>query len=70
LSTAKRAEDGSDLPSENILHALDFARSHGFDFCDVLIVAAALAADCDRLLTEDSQASRRVNCLVVVNPFT
>jgi predicted nucleic acid-binding protein len=54
---------------ETHLHALDLARSHGFNFYDALIVASALAARCDTLLTEDLQAGRRVNGLTIVNPF-
>jgi len=54
---------------ETHLHALDLARAHGFSFYDALIVASALAARCDTLLTEDLQAGRRVNGLAIVNPF-
>ena len=45
------------------------ARSYGLDFYDVLIVAAALEAGCDTLLTEDLQAGQRIEGLTVVNPF-
>ena len=51
------------------LHALDLARSHDFSFYDALIVASALAAGCDTLLTEDLQAGRRIAGLTIVNPF-
>ena len=51
------------------LRALDLARSHGFGFQDALIVASALAAGCDTLLTEDLQAGRRIAGLNIVNPF-
>ena len=54
---------------ETHLHALDLARSHGFSFYDALIVASALGAGCDTLLTEDLQAGRRINGLTIVNPF-
>ena len=54
---------------ETHLHALDLARAHGFNFYDALIVAAALGAGCDRLLTEDLQGGRRINGLTIVNPF-
>ncbi len=40
-------------------NAVSLARSHGFNFCDALIVASALAAGCDTLLTEDHQAGQR-----------
>ncbi len=45
------------------------ARSHGLDFYDSLIVASALEAECDTLLTEDLQAGRRIGGLTIVNPF-
>ena len=51
------------------LHAVALARSHGFSFYDALIVASALDAGCDTLLTEDLQAGRRVDGLRIVNPF-
>ena len=52
------------------LRAVDLARSHDFSFHDSLIVASALAAGCDTLLTEDLQAGRRIAGLTIVNPFT
>lgn len=51
------------------LQAVALASSHGFSFYDALIVASALNAGCDTLLTEDFQAGRRVNGLTIVNPF-
>ena len=51
------------------LNAVSLARSHDFSFYDALIVASALAAGCDTLLTEDLQAGQRVAGLTVVNPF-
>jgi len=45
------------------------ASSHGFNFYDALIVASALAAGCDTLLTEDLQAGRKIEGLTIVNPF-
>ena len=49
--------------------AVALARSHGFSFHDALIVASALDAGCETLLTEDLQDGRRVNGLTIVNPF-
>ena len=49
--------------------ALAVAGAHGFSFHDALIVALALNAGCDTLLTEDLQAGRRIDGLVIVNPF-
>lgn len=51
------------------LNAVALARSHGFNFYDALIVASALAAGCDTLLTEDFQTGRRIGGLTIVNPF-
>ena len=41
----------------------------GLSYYDAVIVASALEARCDRLLTEDLQAGRRINGLTIVNPF-
>lgn len=49
--------------------AVDLARQHGFSFYDSLIVASALEAKCDTLLTEDLQAGRTVQGLTIVNPL-
>ncbi len=51
------------------LRAVALARSHDFSFYDALIVASALAAGCDTLLTEDLQAGQRVAGMTIVNPF-
>ena len=51
------------------LAAIELAKMHGFSFYDALVVASALEARCDRLLTEDLQAGRRINGLTIVNPF-
>ena len=49
--------------------AVALARQHRFNFYDSLILASALEAGCDTLLTEDLQAGRRVEGLTIVNPF-
>jgi predicted nucleic acid-binding protein len=49
--------------------AVALARDHGFAFCDELIVAAALEAECDTLYSEDMQHGRDVAGLTIVNPF-
>ena len=49
--------------------AVELSRAHGFHVYDSLIVAAALEAECDQLLTEDLQAGRRIEGLAIVNPF-
>jgi predicted nucleic acid-binding protein len=45
------------------------ARDDGFGFYDALILAAAMDAGCDTLLTEDMQDGRQVMGLTIVNPF-
>ena len=51
------------------LNAVTLARLHDFAFYDASIVASALEAGCDTLLTEDLQSGRRVASLTIVNPF-
>ncbi len=41
----------------------------GLSYWDCLIVAAAQAAGCDHLLTEDLQDGQRLDTVTVVNPF-
>ncbi len=51
------------------LRALALSRTYGFNFYDSLIVASALAAGCDTLLTEDLQTGQRIEGLTIVDPF-
>lgn len=48
---------------------LALARDHQLSLYDGMVVAAALEAGCERLLTEDLQHGRRFDALEVVNPF-
>jgi predicted nucleic acid-binding protein len=48
---------------------LALARDHQLSFYDGLIVAAAVEAGCEQLLTEDLQNGRSFGDLSVVNPF-
>lgn len=50
-------------------HALAVQERWRFSFYDSLIVAAALEADCKRLLTEDFQHGQRIDSLIIENPF-
>lgn len=45
------------------------AEEHRLAFYDALIVSAALEAGCDTLFSEDLQHGRRIDGLVIVNPF-
>lgn len=53
-----------------VLQAMALAAEQQLSIWDALIVAAALAAGCDTLFSEDFQAGRRFDDLQVVNPFT
>jgi predicted nucleic acid-binding protein len=49
--------------------ALELQARWHYSFYDSLIVAAALQAQCDRLLTEDLQDGQRIEGLLIENPF-
>jgi predicted nucleic acid-binding protein len=53
----------------DVLAAIDLHRLHGFSFWDALILRAATQGGCTVLLSEDFQDARKVDGLVVVNPF-
>ena len=59
------------LPLTAALHASarTLAADHGFAFYDALILAAALEAGCDTLLSEDLQDGRTLERLKIVDPF-
>ncbi len=59
-------------PIDVVTHteAVSLAHAHGFSFHDALIIASALEAGCDTLLTEDLQTGRRIKGLTIVNPFS
>ena len=57
-------------PSTELLAAaLAIRQENGFSFYDSLILAAAQAAQCQVLYSEDMQHLHRVGNLQVVNPF-
>lgn len=82
LAPARPAEDAqsdvSDLRSwrpvvldgDLVTSAWAIERRHRLSFWDSLVVAAAKAARCDRLLTEDLQDGQDIDGVVVTNPFT
>lgn len=56
--------------SAELLHrALGIRSRWRYGFYDSLIVAAALAAGCTRLLSEDLQHGEQVESLTIVDPF-
>jgi predicted nucleic acid-binding protein len=52
-----------------LLHALGLCGRYRFSYWDSAIVAAAVALDCDELLTEDLQHGQTVEGVRIVNPF-
>lgn len=57
------------LRAEDQDEALDLAERYGFSWFDSLIVASALAAGADTLLSEGYQDGMRVESLRIANPF-
>ena len=49
--------------------AIKLCRDHGMSVYDALIIAAALEASCDELLSEDMQHGRKFDQLTIINPF-
>lgn len=49
--------------------ALELHGRYGFSYYDSLIVAAALDAGSDRLMSEDLQSGQSIGSLVITNPF-
>jgi predicted nucleic acid-binding protein len=58
------------IGSNLVRHAWAIEDAFGFSFWDALIVAAAGAAGCRHLLTEDLQDNQDLDGIRVVNPFT
>ncbi len=57
-------------PSEALYrNGLEIQTRYGFSFYDSLIVAAALAAGCATLYSEDMQDGQRIEGLTIRNPF-
>ena len=52
-----------------VVGAIDFTRLHSISFWDALIVRAAAAAGCRRLVTEDLHAGETLDGVTVFNPF-
>ena len=52
-----------------VTSAIRLSQRHKFSFWDSMIVQSALAADCAILLSEDMQHGRRIDGLVIENPF-
>lgn len=57
------------LRPEHVLAALDLSASHSLSHWDALIVKAASAAGCRRLITEDLQHGQVLDGVTIENPF-
>ena len=47
----------------------EIVRQTGYSVFDAQIIASAIEAGCDELMTEDLQHTRQIEGLVIVNPF-
>ena len=57
-------------PSPDLFRrSVEIQERYRYSFYDSLIVAAALEAKCDRILSEDLQHGQRIESLVIENPF-
>jgi predicted nucleic acid-binding protein len=57
------------LTLEVFEHALQLTARYRFSYWDSAIIAAALAAQCDTLFTEDLHHGQIIDGLKIVNPF-
>lgn len=60
----------ADTPKEIIEDAIRLGFRYKLSFYDSVIVAAALAANCDILYSEDMHHSQNIERLKIINPFT
>ena len=59
------------IPTANWhLKALDLRGKYCLSYWDSLIVASALEANCNRLITEDMQHNQQIEGLCIFNPFS
>jgi len=58
------------VDAQTIRKAIDLAKRYSLSHWDSLIVAAALLADCQTLLSEDMQHEQVIDSrLIIINPF-
>ena len=55
---------------ETLLHASEIEERYRLSFWDSLIVASAHEAGAERILSEDFQSGRRIEGILVENPFS
>ena len=73
ITHVNHISDISNIVDENIdlIHsALELHKHNNYRFYDCLIIAAALKADCNVLLSEDMQDGQVIGGLTIVNPFS
>ncbi|MEQ1929072.1 MAG: PIN domain-containing protein [Parvularculaceae bacterium] len=59
-----------DPVTEDVIEeALGLGAVHQFSWYDAVVVASALSAGANRLLTEDMQDGRKFGAMTIVNPF-
>lgn len=51
------------------IHALELRKDYSLSYWDSLVVAAALEAGCQSLLSEDMQHQQIISDLKIINPF-
>ncbi len=51
------------------IHALELRKDYSLSYWDSLVVAAALEAGCQSLLSEDMQHQQIISGLKIINPF-
>jgi len=72
LAMAKHIRESSevvDFSFDLLVRAHDLRSRHAISFWDSLVVAAAMAADCGTLVSEDMQDGKRFDGLLVRNIF-
>jgi predicted nucleic acid-binding protein len=57
------------LTAETHARGVALAERYSLSFYDSMIVAAALEAGCDTLLSEDMQSGLKIGSLMIINPF-
>lgn len=57
------------VDSELLFQGLTLRESHRWSYRDSAVVAAALTAECEELLTEDLNHGQKVGQLLIRNPF-
>jgi len=57
------------LTKNTVLKALELKGNYKFSIWDSLIIATAIIAECDYILTENISHSQRIESIEIINPF-